>query len=56
MYLTGDGGGEEAEEVSEEGAVEVGEPVPVRGQGDALLRQLRRLRLFVRVVPVKYKF
>ena len=51
MYLAGDGGGEEAQEVSEEGAVEVGEPVPVGRKGDPLLGQLGRLRLLVRVVP-----
>ncbi len=53
--LAGDGGCEEAEEVSEEGAVEVWEPVPARGEGDPLLSQPGRLRLLVRVIPAQQR-
>ena len=41
--LAGDGGSEEAEEVAEEGAVEVGDPQPVRRQWDPVLGQPRGL-------------
>ena len=44
--LAGDGGGEEAEEVSEEGAVEVGDAQPVCRQRDPVLSEPGRLTWF----------
>ena len=41
--LAGDGGSEESEEVSEEGAVEVGDAKPVRGKRDSVFSQSRSL-------------
>jgi len=48
--LAGDGGSEESEEVPEEGAVEVGDPKPVRGKRDSVLGQTRSLCPLVGVV------
>ena len=44
MYLARDCGREEAEEVSEEGAMKVADAVPVVGQGDARVHHALSLR------------